>query len=136
MSKEVLIELNKMFMMILLMSVIELLLFLAFGHFNLAVVFGCLLGALVSFLNFLFLALSIEKSVSKGKKSAQMSMGTSYSVRLMFIAAAVVFAIKSPHINYLAALIPLIFPRISIMISEIILKKRGAKTNERSEDII
>lgn len=125
-----------MFFMILIMSALELLLFFAFGYFNMAVLYGTALGALVSFLNFLFLAFSIEKSVNKEKKGAQSVMGTSYSLRLIFIAAAVVFAIKSPHINYLSALIPLIFPRIAIMISKVILKKREAKADERSENIM
>lgn len=122
--------------MILIMSALELLLFFAFGYFNMAVLYGTALGALVSFLNFLFLAFSIEKSVNKEKKGAQTVMGTSYSLRLMLIAAVVVFAIKSPHINYLSTLIPLIFPRISIMISEVIIKRREAKSDERSKDII
>ena len=126
MSKEVIKEIKKMFFMILIMSALELLLFFAFGYFNMAGLYGTLLGALVSFLNFLFLGITVEISVKKGKGGAQGAMGLSYTVRLLFIALAVIFAIKSPNINYVAAVIPLIFPRLGIMITKLFNKKKGA----------
>ncbi len=131
MSKEVLHEVKNMLLMILLFLAIELLLFFFFGYFDLSVVWGALLGTAVSFINFFLLAVTVEISVKKGKGAAQGTMGTSYMLRLLFIAAAVVFAIKSAHINYIAAVIPLVFPRVAIMILNLINKKRGIK-NDRS----
>lgn len=83
----------------------------------LPVFFGIILGTVVSSLNMLFLAISIEKSVDKGKNGARWSMTTSYVLRLFMIAAMVVVAIKFNNIfNYIAAVIPVVFPRIAITI--------------------
>ena len=89
-SKEVLNEVKNMLLMILLFLAIELLLFFFFGYFDLSVVWGGILGAAVSFINFFLLAVTVEISVKKGKGAAQGAMGTSYMLRLLFIAAAVV----------------------------------------------
>ena len=132
MSKEVWLEIKKMLLCIALMFILELLVFFILGFFDIAVLYGGLLGSLVSFLNFFFLAVTVEMSVKKGKANAQGTMGISYMVRLLFIALAVVFAIKSSYINYVSAVIPLIFPRISILILNILSKKGEAKKDERT----
>ena len=132
MSKEVWLEIKKMLLCIALMLILELLVFFILGFFDIAVLYGGLLGSLVSFLNFFFLAVTVEMSVKKGKSNAQGTMGISYMVRLLFIALAVVFAIKSSYINYVSAVIPLIFPRISILILNILSKKGEAKKDERT----
>lgn len=132
MSKEVWLEIKKMLLCIALMLILELLVFFILGFFDIAVLYGGLLGSLVSFLNFFFLAVTVEMSVKKGKANAQGTMGISYMVRLLFIALAVVFAIKSSYINYVSAVIPLIFPRISILILNILSKKGEAKKDERT----
>lgn len=132
MSKEVWLEIKKMLLCIALMLILELLVFFILGFFDIAVLYGGLLGSFVSFLNFFFLAVTVEMSVKKGKSNAQGTMGISYMVRLLFIALAVVFAIKSSYINYVSAVIPLIFPRISILILNILSKKGEAKKDERT----
>ena len=132
MSKEVWLEIKKMLLCIALMFILELLVFFILGFFDITVLYGGLLGSLVSFLNFFFLAVTVEMSVKKGKANAQGTMGISYMVRLLFIALAVVFAIKSSYINYVSAVIPLIFPRISILILNILSKKGEAKKDERT----
>ena len=123
-QKGILTELKKMFIWVATLSLLELILFFVFGFFDKTAVFGTLLGAAVSFLNFLFLAFTVEQTVKKGKGAAQSFMGGSYTVRLCFIAVAVVFAIKSPYINYVAAVIPLLFPRICILATNLSTKKK------------
>lgn len=126
-QKSVLTEVKKMFIQILGLSAVQLFFFFIFGFFDKTAVLGTLLGVAVAFLNFLFLAVTVDFSVKRGKSSAQGLMGLSYSLRLLFIAAAVVFAIKSPAINYIATVIPLVFPRIIILINNLAGgKKRGA----------
>lgn len=127
-SKELYAEVKKMLLCISAMSVAMVIIFAAFGYFGVAVLLGALLGSVVASLNFLFLALAVEKSVN-GNNSPKGAMMSSYSLRLLCIGAAVVFAIKSPYINYLAVIIPLIFPRIIIMLNNL-LKKR--KEHERT----
>ncbi len=73
---------------------------------------GCAVGAL----SMVMLAFSIEKSVAKGEKGAQASMGGGYMLRLAVIAVYVFAVIKLPGIfNIWAALIPLLFPRLAVM---------------------
>lgn len=113
---------------LLILGVIMYGVFAAFGHYDLTVVLGALLGVAAAFANFAVLGMSVQKAVDKDAGGARISMASSYTLRMLMIAAVVVFAIKSPYINYLAAIIPLIFPRIVIMFFN--LKKE--KSDERS----
>ena len=107
------------------------------GHFSASVVSGGLLGVFAAVLNFALLALTLELSLGKGAARAQGIMGVSYVVRLFIIGAVVVFAIKSPHMNYIAAVIPLVFPRVVIMILNLLHKvKKEEACCERTEDTI
>ena len=118
-SKELKNEVKKMLLSISTMLVLMVILFALFGYFGSEVIFGALLGGAVAFLNFLFLAFAVEKSVN-GDNSPKGTMAFSYSIRLLFIAVIVVFAIKSPYFNYVATVIPLIFPRIIITFNNLL----------------
>lgn len=98
--------------------------FLVIGRFDLTVLWGTLLGVACTCLNFAFLAITVSNAMDKGK-SAGGYMGTSYLLRLFFIGAVVVFAIKSEYFNYIATIIPLLFPRVIITVLEGILKWKG-----------
>ncbi len=124
-SKELCLEVKKMAIYISVMVLVMLIVFALFGYFSLPVIIGGLLGGIVAFLNFLLLAVAIEKSVS-GHNSPKGTLASSYSIRLIFIGAVIVFAIKSQYINYLAVVIPLLFPRIAIMVKNL-LKMRTEK---------
>ena len=87
---------------------------------------GTAAGCAVAMLNMLLLAIGIEKAVDKGEKAAQAAMSGGYMLRLAVIAVYVFAAIKLPGIfNVWAAIIPLTFTRIAIMI--INLKNAGTK---------
>jgi len=122
-SKEITKEVLRMLLCILVMIAVMVSLFVAFGYFDLTVVLGALLGGTVAFLNFFFLAVSVEKAVKK-EQNPKMVAASSYSLRMLFIGVMIVLAIKSPYFNYIAMVIPLIFPRIAIMIINL-LKKRA-----------
>ena len=98
--------------------------FFAIGKFDYTVVLGTLLGLFCAGLNFIFLAFSLTKSLEKGAKASGY-MGVCYLIRLAFIGAVVVFAIKSPYTNYVAAVIPLVFPRIVITFLQGIMKYKN-----------
>ncbi len=108
----------------LILSVVLVCIFALFGHFSIKVVWGGLLGVFTAVLNFTLLALTLEFSLGKGQRRAQGLIGLSYTVRLAIIAVIVVFAIKSPHINYIAAVIPLVFPRIIITALNVFYKNK------------
>ena len=121
-SKKITKEIIKMLMSIFIMLIIMVLFFAIFGYFNLPVIFGALLGGIVAFLNFFFLAVSVENAV-KEDKNPKIVVASSYSLRMLFIGVMIVVAIKSPYFNYVAMVIPLIFPRIAIMITNLIKKR-------------
>ena len=130
--KEVLKIAAGAFALLLIMWVV----FALLGCFSYKVVLGGLLGVFTSSLNFFFLALTLEVSLGSGEKKAQGMMGVSYLLRLLFIAVIVVLAIKSPHINYIAVVIPLIFPRIVITLLNVFKKQKKEDDCERTEGTI
>lgn len=108
------------------------LVFLAIGRFDITVLWGTLLGIVCAILNFVFLAITVSMSLSKGK-SASGYMGVSYLLRLAFIGVVIVFAIRSPYINYVATAIPLVFPRIVIITLQGVLN-RTKKVSDKEGD--
>lgn len=115
-SKVVLREIKRVGICTAVLTAVMLVVFAIIGKFNTAVLYGALLGFLINYFNFIIMSISVEKSLSKSKAGATSAMGISYFFRLAIIAVAVYFAIKSPHINYVAAVIPLIFTRLSVYI--------------------
>ena len=92
---------------------------------------GTAAGCAVAMLNMLLLAIGIEKAVDKGEKGAQSARGGGYMQRLAVIAVYVFAAIKLPGVfNVWAAIIPLTFTRIAIMI--INLKNAGRKAGDNT----
>ena len=108
-------ELKRMGIGLLICSAVSAVIFsIVLGYQN-SILFGTLLGFAVTFLNYFFLAVYIERSVKKKKNAALSAMGGGYFLRMVFIALMIYFAIKSEFINHWAMIVPLIFPRIIIM---------------------
>ena len=115
-NSEIISDIKKIALYTLIGVIIMIGLFAVFGHFSLGVVIGGFLGGVTAVLNLFLLAVTIENSYGREGKGSQTLMGLSYLGRIALIAGVVIFAIKSQHINYLAAIIPLIFPQIIIKI--------------------
>ncbi len=90
-------------------------LFFAFG-FDYTLLVGGVYGNIVCVLNFFLLGKTAQIAVTKSAKAAQTYMNTMYCLRYLGIFAAMSAAALLPFINLLAAIIPLFFPRIAIMI--------------------
>ena len=129
-SKSSIYEIKRLGIGILILSLLMLLIFIVTLGYDNSYLLGALLGAGASYLNFIFLAFGVENSVKRSKNAAKGYMGSGYFLRLAFIAVVIYFAINSPYINHWAAIIPLIFPRIVIMILGIIDSKKGEKGDE------
>lgn len=112
----------------LILGVVMDFVFFLIGRFDLSVLLGTILGIACATLNFIFLAITVKNAMDKGN-SAGGYMGTSYMLRLFFIAGVIVFAIKSEYFNYIAVAIPLLFPRVIITFIQGIMK-----WNKKSED--
>ena len=126
-------ELFRLAIGILILTAVMVVCFALFGFFDLTVLWGALFGCFAAMLNLVLLALSIERAVSGGSPGrAKLSMGTSYTLRMLVIGAVVILGIKLPVFNYAAVVIPLVFPRLVIMALE--LGRKKGRTNGRSAD--
>lgn len=132
------------------LTAMMLLVFLLLKQFDYSVVLGAVLGACAAIGNFFLMALAVqqaaekmngveaasnaedadpeseaEKLLEERKKQAKRSMKRSYYGRLLLIAAVAVAAVYVPFFNPLAALIPLLFPRIVIFLFQMIVNRKG-----------
>ena len=133
------------------LTAVMLLVFLVLGKMDYRVVLGALLGACAATGNFFIMALSVQRAAEKmngvnaaadpeeadpeseeeklleeRKKQAKRSMQLSYYGRLLLTALAALAAIYIPCFYPLAALLPLLFPRIVIFLLHVFQGKKGA----------
>lgn len=112
---------------IFILGFVMVLFFFAFNITGYEVILGALLGCTFSSLSFALLALSLERSLVKEKSAAGAGLSTSYTARLLGAAAMILLAIKAPCFNHWAAIIPLSFQQIVIMVLTVAdnIKKRS-----------
>ena len=137
-EKNLLKEVRNMAIGVFLLSLVMVGVFALLGYFSLSVLWGALLGAGACVLNYFFLAYCVSKAIDKGENGAKTYISGTYALRMLFIAAVIIMAIKMPlYFNYVATAIPFLFPRFVIMIFNLTNKnKKGEVSNERSEDTI
>lgn len=99
---------------VFLLGIAEFLILSLCLSFRTDIILGVLYGCIFASLNFFYLAYSVQKSLDKSGKKAQMHMAASYNMRLFLTAAMVVIAVKVDFLHLWSALIPLIFPRIAV----------------------
>ncbi len=107
----------------LCLTALENIVFVILGKWNISVLLGSLFGWLISAVCFVSMALSVRKAVLKEQKEAQLYMQKTYMGRNLLMAVGIVRAIKLPGVNWIAAVIPLFFTRISVTLLNIIKKK-------------
>ena len=93
----------------LILSGAELLVYLIIRRMSLSVLLGTLYGCAFTVLSFILLAYFVQKAVDKSENGAKAYMSGAYTLRLLLTAAMVIAAFKIPQINWLAAVIPLLF---------------------------
>lgn len=91
--------------------------------FDYTVILGGLGGGFIAVLNFFLLGLTVQKVAStENEENAQKFMKTSYSKRMMLQAVWMIVAIAAPCFQFVAGLVPLLFPGAGIKIMGIIKK--------------
>lgn len=115
-------DIKKLALYVFVMTAIMVGFFAACGYFDTGVILGALLGYATAMANFILLAITLSKSLGRAENATR-TMGLSYVLRMVLIAAVVIIAITLPIFNYAAAVIPLLFPRIAIMIMNLKNKK-------------
>lgn len=104
------------------MLAIMLVVYAALGRFSLAVVLGGLIGALYAVLNFLLLGMTVQKvaEMREGNEElARMQMKSSYNMRMVIMILLIVVAFALPFVDGLACMIPMLFPRQTILVLQL-----------------
>ena len=107
----------------LILTAIENVVFRMLSAWNAGVLWGSLLGYILSVVNFLWLGVSVQNAVEREQKQAQIYMQSTYMARTVMVAAVFAISIISPVFNWIAVLPPVFFTRISIIIINFISKE-------------
>ena len=130
------------------LSALMVAVYLIIGRFDVTVLLGALLGTAFAILNFFLMALSVQHAtdsmdgvqgapvqepaegeepikheLSPEATRAGRSMQRSYLLRMAMLAAMAVLALQVPAFDPVAALVPLLFPRIVILLRSMFEKK-------------
>ena len=102
------------------MSALMIAIFAMFGAFGWPVLFGALLGGGFTVANFFLMALSVQKSLkAEVPKAARTISVRSYTIRAAAMAVVIVLGFWLPCFQGFAVVIPMIFPRITIILMRI-----------------
>ena len=96
------------------------------GQISLDIFDGCAAGIHCRGRQFFALGLSVQKAAAKPDKAKQI-MQLSYSMRMLVMALCVILAMATPAFHWVAAVLPLIFPRVTIGIMQIMGKYKPAR---------
>ncbi len=92
---------------------VVIVLFFATG-FDYTLILGGIYGNIICVLNFWLLGITAQIAVRKTAKASQSYMNAMYCLRYLGIFAAMSIAALLPFIELLTALVPLLFPKITI----------------------
>ncbi len=112
---------------VLVFSVIMELIFLLAGAWDITVLLGNLLGGVVAVGNFFLMGLTIQKALGKSEKDAAAQMKLSQSLRLIMQLIFCAVGAAAPCFNLIATAVPLLFPRVAVMLRPLLNKKDKAE---------
>lgn len=98
--------------------------FLIIGKWEVAVLIGNLLGGVAAVGNFLLMGITVQKAVAAKKKEAKSLMKVSQTLRMLMLFVVVLVGYLVESINLVAVVIPLLFPRVAIMLRPFIIKEK------------
>ena len=107
---------------VVILSVLMQAVFLIIAKWNYTVLLGNIWGAALAVGNFFVMGLFVQKAVAQDEKDARQTIRASQSIRfaIIFLLAVVGILIFKQKPTRVAILIPLVFPRIAIMIRPLI----------------
>ena len=107
--------------------------FLLLGAWDPSVLYGNLVGGAAAVLNFLLMGLTVQAALGKTEKEAAKIVRLSQTLRMgmLLIIALIVCLVSALHI--IAALVPLLFPRIAIMFRPLF--NRWMETSEEGGEV-
>ena len=115
---------------VIILSVLMQSIFLIIGAWDYKVLLGNILSASGAVVNFLLLGITVQKAVLKDKDGAKKLIKFSQTMRLLLMVVIAVISATVPVFNIWAGIIPLLFPRIAILIRPLFNKKGGGGSDE------
>lgn len=100
----------------IILSILMEAVFLIIDMWSYKVLIGNILGAGVAVANFLLMGITVQNAVQKDEKDAATLMKVSQMLRNLMLLITALLAFLLPFINPAAAIIPLFFPRIAILL--------------------
>ncbi len=97
-------------------SVLMQVVFALLGRWDYTVLLGNLLGAATAVGNFLLMGLTIQKAVTEDETQAAKRIRISQSYRLLLQGVVLIAAALLPWVSLWAAAVPLLFPRLGVMV--------------------
>ena len=121
---------------VLAFSAVMHLVFWALGRWELGVLWGNLLGGGFAVCNFFLLGLTVQGIANEtDEKRARLKLQGSYTLRMLFTLGIIVIAVKVPCFVWPAAVIPLLFPRLTILAMQAMgMYRPDKKTAEKGDD--
>lgn len=104
------------------MLAVMLIVYAALGRFALSVVLGGLVGAAYAVFNFFMLGMTVQKAMKLREENealATMQLRSSYSMRMIGMLVVAIVAFALPFVDGLACIIPMVFPRLTILILQL-----------------
>lgn len=107
------------------LSLIWLGILIILGQFSVETIIGVVVGCIFVIFLFAILANSAQKSTNLSPAQATRYVQRGYAIRYMLTAAYIICVIRLPYVNWVAAVVPLFFPKVILLIYSIFKKKGG-----------
>ncbi|MCQ2420717.1 MAG: ATP synthase subunit I [Clostridia bacterium] len=118
-QKTVLKETGHIALGVLILDIVMCLVFALLKRFDYTVCLGALLGSVFAVGNFFLLGLALQKALDLGDGAAKY-MHASYSRRMLLFVVCIAVSVLVPCFNPIAAIAPLLFPRIVIFVMQLL----------------
>ena len=109
---------------VIIMSILMQSIFLILMRWNYKVLLGNILSGTVAVLNFFLMGITVQKAVQKDEKQAANTMRLSQTARNVMLFAVAAIGVLTPIFNTITVLLPLFFPRITIMLRPLFKKNK------------
>ena len=122
-----------------ILTVVMLIVFAVIKRFDYTVILGALLGYVTAVGNFLWMAMTVQKAAEpqagetdeEREGRIRRTVKLSYTQRRLFQAVMIVIALIVPVFHWVAALIELVFPTMTIYARQLLLKKRETERTDK-----
>ena len=107
----------------LILSALMQAVFLVIGKWDYTVLLGNLLTGAAAVANFFLMGQTVQAAAGREEKDARQMMRASQGLRMVGLFAVLAVGVILPCFNTVAVILPVFFPRIAVMLRQLLLKK-------------